>query len=193
MKVMAPGDLAETRLTTRMAYETTGPCYLRLGRGGEAQVHLRALNFSLGQGIALFPEGEVALLSTGGILKDVVTAREILAGQGISASLHSVPFLKPLDHELIRHISQTSRLMVTIEEHSIIGGLGGVIAEVLGELTGPKPTLLRLGLRDSFSSEVGDQQYLRKTYGLSPEAIAQSVGEALSITEKEARIHVVSH
>jgi transketolase len=193
MKVMAPGDLAETRLTTRMAYETTGPCYLRLGRGGEAQVHLQALNSSLGQAIALFPEGEVALLSTGGILKDVVTAREILAGQGISASLHSVPFLKPLDHELIRHISQTSRLMVTIEEHSIIGGLGGVVAEVLGELAGPKPTLLRLGLRDSFSSEVGDQQYLRKTYGLSPEAIAQSVGEALSITEKEARMHVVSH
>ena len=180
MKVMAPGDLAETRRITQIAYETAGPCYLRLGRGGEPNIHKKTLKFFMGQGICLFPEGDVGLLSTGGILGNAVKVREILAGQGISASLHSVPFLRPLDHELIQHLAQTSRLVVTIEEHSIIGGLGGAVAEVLAELPGPKPPLLRIGLRDGFSSEVGDQEYLRQIYGLSPDAIVRRVKEAFS-------------
>lgn len=179
MQVMAPGDLAETSLTTQMAYQTPGPCYLRLGRVGEPKVHQNALKFSLGKGIPLFPEGDVALLSTGGILVNAVKAREMLASQGISASLHSLPFLKPFDHALIHHLAQTSRLIVTIEEHSIIGGLGGAVAEVLAELPGPKPPLARLGLREGFSCEVGDQEYLRKIYGLSPEAIVRQVLERL--------------
>ena len=179
MQVMAPGDLAETGLITQIAYETMGPCYLRLGRGGEANVHQNPLKFSLGQGIPLFPEGDVALLSTGGILLNAVTAREILTGQGIAASLHSLPFLQPLDHGLIKHLAQTSRLVVTIEEHSVIGGLGGAVAEVLAELPGPKPPLARIGLREGFSCEVGDQAYLREIYGLSPEAIVRQVLERL--------------
>lgn len=191
MKVMAPGDLAETGLITRIAYETPGPCYLRLGRGGEAKIHQDALNFFLGQGIPLVSKGDVALLSTGGILANAVKARESLAGLGISASLHSLPFLQPLDHGLIRDLAQSSRLMVTIEEHSITGGLGGAVAEVLAELPGPKPPLVRLGLRQGFSSEVGDQEHLREIYGLSPDAIVQRVKATLPMEKKEARIHAV--
>jgi transketolase len=189
MQVMAPGDLSETRLIARLAYETPGPCYLRLGRGGEPDVHQKPLNFSLGQGIPLFPEGDMALLSTGGILKNVVKAREILKSWGVSASLHSLPFLQPLDHELIQNLAHTSKLIATIEEHSIIGGLGGTIAETLAEFRGPKPPLVRIGLREGFSSEVGDQKYLQKNYGLSPEAIAQRVLEALPGEGKEAKVY----
>ena len=189
MQVMAPGDLAETRLTTQIAYETPGPCYLRLGRGGDTNIHQNALKFSLGQGIPLFPEGEVALLSTGGILMNAVKAREMLASQGILASLHSLPFLRPLDHGLIEKLANSSRLVVTIEEHSIIGGLGGAVAEVLAELPGAKPPLVRIGLREGFSCEVGDQEYLRQVYGLSPEAIAQRVKEAWSREKHEARTY----
>jgi transketolase len=166
---------------------------LRLGRGGEADIHQRPLAFSVGQGIPLFPEGEVALLSSGGILVNAVQARETLAGQGVSASLHSLPFLQPLDQGLIRRLAQTSRLVVTIEEHSIIGGLGGAVAEVLAEMRGPKAPLVRLGLREGFSSEVGDQEYLRETYGLSPGAIVQRVKEALSIIKPGAKIYGVSN
>jgi transketolase len=175
MKVMAPGDLTETRFITQLACDTPGPCYLRLGRGSEAQVHQNPLKFSLGQAIPLFPEGDVALLSTGGILMNAVKARDLLAGQGITASLHSIPFLQPLDQALIKHLAQTSRLVVTMEEHSIIGGLGGAVAELLAELPGPKPPLARIGLREGFSCEVGDQTYLREIYGLSPEAIVRQV------------------
>ena len=124
MQVMAPGDLAETHLITQIAYEASGPCYLRLGRGGETKVHQSPVKVSLGQGIPLYPQGDVALLATGGILGQAVTARQILGGQGVSASLHSLPFLQPLDQGLIRRLAQTSRLVVTIEEHNIIGGLG---------------------------------------------------------------------
>ncbi|MBM4275493.1 MAG: transketolase [Deltaproteobacteria bacterium] len=193
MRVMAPGDLAETRLITRIAYETSGPCYLRLGRGGEAQIHQDALNLSLGQGISLFPEGEVALLSTGGILGNAVGARERLEAWGVKASLHSIPFLKPLDRSLIEMLSQTVRLMATIEEHSIIGGLGGAVAEALAEMPGPKPPLLRIGLREGFSCEVGDQEYLRKIYGLSTDSIAQRVYKAISKKNPEAKIYGVSN
>lgn len=189
MKVMAPGDLVETGLITQIAYETTGPCYLRLGRGGEPDIHQKTVKISLGQGIPLFPEGEVALLSTGGILVNAVLARETLVSQGVSASLHSLPFLQPLDHGLIQRLAQTSRLVVTIEEHSIIGGLGGAVAEVLAELTGPKAPLVRIGLREGFSCEVGDQEYLREIYGLSPGAIVQCLKEALSQKPSEAKIY----
>jgi transketolase len=180
MQVMAPGDLAETLAATRIAYETPGPGYLRLGRGGEADIHQHALTLSPGQGVCLFPEGDVALLSTGGILANAVLAREQLAGHGIAASLHSLPFVKPLDHGLIQGLAQTSRLIATIEEHSIIGGLGGAVAEVLAELSGPKPPLVRIGLRAGFSCEVGDQEYLRSLYGLAPEAIVRRVLDHLS-------------
>jgi transketolase len=193
MQVMAPGDLSETRLITRIAYETPGPCYLRLGRGGEPRVHQNPLQVSLGQGIPLFPQGNVALLSTGGILMDAVKARELLENQGIFASLHSLPFLQPLDLGLIENLAQASRLMVTIEEHSIIGGLGGAVAEVLAEIPGPKPPLLRIGLREGFSCEVGDQKYLRQTYGLSSDSIAQQVRQAISRNKPEAQTYGVSN
>jgi len=183
MKVLAPGDLTETQLVTQVVYETPGACYLRLGRGGEPEVHEKPLKFSLGKGIPVFREGEVALLSTGGILLNAVKARESLADQGVSSSLHSIPTLQPLDQELIWRLAQTSRLIVTIEEHSIIGGLGGAVAEVLAEIPGPKPPLVRIGLREGFSCEVGDQEYLRAIYGLSPVAISQRVKGALQEPE----------
>jgi transketolase len=193
MQVFAPGDLVETHLITKMAYETSGPCYLRLGRGGEAKVHQNSLNIALGRGIPLFPTGEVALLSTGGILKDAVMARNTLADQGILASLHSLPFLQPFDNFLIHNLALTSQLIVTIEEHSIIGGLGGAVAEVLAELVEPKPPLVRIGLQDGFSCEVGDQEYLRLVYGLCPDAIVKRVNNALSLRKHRGRTYGIQN
>jgi len=189
MKVMAPGDLAETRLITRLSYANPGPCYLRLGRGGEAMIHQNDLKSPLGRAIPLVPKGDVALLSTGGILGNAVEAREMLERRGISVSLYSLPFLQPLDAELIQDLAQTSRLMVTIEEHSIIGGLGGAVAEVLAEQPGLKAPLIRIGLREGFSCEVGDQEFLRKIYGLSPEAIVQRVQDFLNLGKREVKIY----
>lgn len=178
LTVMAPGDLTETMLAVNAAYEMKGPCYLRLGRGNEPRVYDHEPDFFIGKAIPFVVQGDVALLSTGGILDNVVKAHKILKDRGISASVYSVPTLKPFDHALVRSLSAASKMIVSVEEHSIIGGLGGAVAEVLAEMSGKRPPLVRIGLNDQFSCEVGDQTYLRHVYGLSPEAIADRVQKA---------------
>ncbi|MCK9275943.1 MAG: hypothetical protein M0P57_12725 [Syntrophales bacterium] len=175
LTVFAPGDLAETSLATKAAYQITGPCYLRLGRGNESCVHDKMPDFAVGKAIPVIMQGDTVLLSTGGILGNVIEAYKILKERKIYGSVYSVPSLKPFDCELIRYLSETSKLIVTVEEHSIIGGLGGAVAEVLAELKGKKPPLIRIGLGDTFSCEVGDQEHMRTVYGLSPDAIAERI------------------
>lgn len=184
LKVVAPGDIEETRLATRAIYEEEGPCYLRLGRGGEGNVHGMLSTFELGKAIPLFPVGDIALLCTGGMLGNAVAARELLEAGNVSASLHSLHTLKPLDATLIERLSASARFIVTVEEHSIVGGLGGAVAEILAEIPAPKAHLVRIGLRAGFSSEVGDQNYLREIYGLSPAAIAGRILDELKKTVK---------
>jgi transketolase len=179
LTVLAPGDLTETMLAVRAAYDTQGPCYLRLGRGNEPRVHDVTPMFLIGKAIPFITQGDIALLSTGGILDNVVKAHKILKDKGIDTAVYSVPSLKPFDSQLVEVLSATSKLIVTVEEHSIIGGLGGAVAEVLAEMTGERPPLMRIGLNDCFSCEVGDQEYLRHVYGLSPEAIAERVQKAI--------------
>ena len=179
LTVLAPGDVTETMLVVRAAYEMRGPCYLRLGRGNEPRVYSEEPKFSIGKAIPFITQGDVALLSTGGILDNVVKAHKILKDKGIYAAVYSVPSLKPFDKQLIQSLSETSKLIVTVEEHSIIGGLGGAVAEVLAEMTGKRPPLIRIGLNDRFSCEVGDQEYLRHVYGLSPDAIVERVQKAI--------------
>jgi transketolase len=180
LMVLAPGDLTETTLATKALCETQGPCYLRLGRGGEPTVHLDQPPYAIGKGIALFPEGDVALLSIGGILDSAVKAREILQAAGVKTALYSMHSLQPIDRHLIERLSRLSKLIATIEEHSITGGLGGAVAEVMAELPPPRAPLVRVALEAGFSCEVGDQEYLREVYGLSPRAIANKVRTALS-------------
>jgi len=179
LTVVAPGDLTETALATKAIYATPGPCYLRLGRGGEPNVHLDHPAYAIGKGIPLFTEGDVALLSIGGILDNAIKARTILELQGIRTCVYSMHSLQPLDIDLIKCVSLSSKLIATIEEHSIVGGLGGAVAEVLAELSSPRPPLVRIGLTAGFSCVVGDQEYLREVYGLSPDAIANRVQDAM--------------
>lgn len=173
--VVAPGDTYETEKATFAAYEKEGPFYLRLGRGNEPLVHDTRPAFSLGVAIPLTEDREITLISTGGILANVMRAHEILKDQGIYTSVYSMHTVKPIDASLIVQLAQTARLIITVEEHTILGGLGGAVAEVLSGYEGFKPRLVRIGLQDQFSSEVGDQDYLRMIYGLSPESIAACV------------------
>lgn len=181
MKVIAPGDTIEAAWATKVVYETDGPAYLRLGRGDGAKIHKSDKGFKLGRAVPIFQGGDIAFLATGEILNDVVRAYELLKLKGISTSIYSIHSLKPFDRDLIQNIAETSKLIVTVEEHSIIGGLGGATAEVLAEHHGHKAPLLRIGLNDCFSSEVGDQNYLRRFYGISSENIADRVQKALEL------------
>ncbi len=173
--VIAPGDPVETAAATRAVYSTPGTCYLRLGRGGEPRIHAGHIDFQVGKAIRLFEGKDVAILSTGGILKVAYDTRETLEASGLRVGLFSIHTLKPIDRELVMELAGTVRLIVTLEEHTVLGGLGGAVAEILAQIPGPKADLEIIGLNDCFSSIVGDQDYLRSAYGLTADNVTSRI------------------
>ena len=175
MVVVAPGDPVEARLATKAVIEYDGPCYLRLGREGEQTVHQTVPDFQLGRSITLRDGNDLTLISTGGGLPDVMKAAEELAQEGLQARVISMPTVSPLDTEAVIKAAKETAAIFTIEEHSIVGGLGGAVAETLLE-SGTYPRYFkRIGLKNAFSSVVGDQSYLRSYYGLDASGIVSSV------------------
>lgn len=177
--VFTPGDPAEVEAVVPVMVHTPGTCYLRLGRGGEPTLHTAPIeNYRLGQGLTLRTGTDIALLSAGGILTQTVSAAEKLAERGISAEVVSFPTLKPIDRELILSLGQRFKHLITVEEHTIIGGLGGAVCETLAE-EGCPCRVHRMGMPDVYSCIVGTQQYLRQHYGMDDEAIAAKAEEIL--------------
>ena len=175
--VVAPGDIVEATAATRAIYNTSGACYLRLGRGGGKKVHESDIHFKIGKAIQLFDGDDIALISTGGILGNAYKARKRLDNIGLSVGLYSMHTLKPFDREIVEDIAERVKLIVTIEEHTLIGGLGGAVSEILAQMSQPRARLQMVGLPGCFSSIVGDQEYLRKVYGMSVEGIVEKVKE----------------
>jgi transketolase len=166
MIVVAPGDPVEAEYATRAIAAYDGPCYLRLGKAGEPEVHSGAIQFELGKAIMLQDGKDVSLISTGGMLYSVMQAATQLNDQGISTRVLSMHTIKPIDIEAIRKAALDTLLIVTVEEHSIIGGLGGAVAETLAQFTDPHPPLHILGVPDQFCRQVGGQEYLRQVVHL---------------------------
>ena len=179
--VVAPGDPIEAGLATRAAVAHDGPVYLRLGRAGEPRVHSSAPSFQLGRAIMIRPGSDLTLIATGGQLHDTVRAAEILAGQGLQARVLSMHTIKPLDTQAVLAAAAETQAIFTIEEHSIIGGLGGAVAEVLMEADLRPRYFKRIGLNGMFSSQVGDQDYLRAHYGLDVMGIVSAVQSVLAL------------
>lgn len=175
--VLAPGDLVEAEYATRAIYETKGTCYLRLGRGGEKQIHDKIDDFKIGKAIKIKHGEKVAIFSTGAIFDEAIEAREMLVEEGIKPALYTFPTVKPIDKETILECAKQYELIVTVEEHNIIGGFGGAISEVLAELSGSRARILKIGLDDKYSSIVGSQKYLRDVYGMSARRIVERVKE----------------
>lgn len=181
MTVICPGDAVEVRQALRAALSHDGPVYIRLGKKGEPVVHKEIPHFVVGKSITVRPGKDVCLLSTGNMLPVAVEAVEKLGGEGISARLESFHTVKPLDEELLAEVFGTCNTVVTIEEHSRLGGLGGSIAEWLSDHPHPKARLLRLGTADKFIHEAGEQEYARHCQGLTPEGICKSIAAAMTM------------
>ncbi len=179
MVVVAPGDPVEVVDATRAIAAHAGPCYLRLGRVGEPTVHRSGVSFRLGTAITVRAGNDLTLISTGGLLHTAVQVAEQLAEQGVETRLLSMHTVKPLDIDAVRAAAWETRAIVTLEEHSVIGGLGSAVAEVLAESRGSRVSFKRLGIPAVFSSHVGDQQYLRAAFGLSEEEILKSLSPIL--------------
>lgn len=173
--VIAPGDAAEAEAATRTIAAYPGTCYMRLGRGGERRIHERLENFQLGKAIRVREGKKVAIFFSGAIYEEVQGACDILEKIGYEPAIYSFPTVKPIDKEVIRQCSREFDLIVTCEEHNIIGGFGSAVAEVMAEMRSKKAYLLRIGLNDVYAGQVGDQKYLRDQYGISAAKIAERI------------------
>lgn len=178
--VMAPADPVQAQLATEAIYAHPGTCYLRLGRGGEPRISRSGEKFQIGRAIPVEEVGDdVAILFTGAIADEVIEARKLLAASGVNAAVISFPTVKPIDAAAIVGFASRFPVLVTVEEHSVVAGFGGAVAEVVAELASPRARLVRIGLQDQYSSVVGSQKYLRDVYGMSARRISERVREAL--------------
>lgn len=182
--VLAPGDLVEAENATRAIYTHDGTCYLRLGRGGEKRIHERIDDFKIGKAIKIKDGIEIVIFTTGAIFDEAVAAVEMLKEQGYNPALYTFPTVKPIDKEVIENCAETFRLIVTVEEHNIIGGLGSAVSEVIAEISEARARTLKIGLNDKYSSVVGSQKYLRDVYGMSAEKIVDRVVKVSSVALK---------
>lgn len=178
LTIFTPNDPVEARFATRAAADLHGPCYLRLGRAGEFNVHENNIPLELGKAVTVKQGSDVTLIVAGGLLSEAVKASELLEKEGLSVGILSIHTLKPIDEDAIRRVAVKSRSVFSLEEHSIVGGLGSTVAEIIAE-SGIPTKFKRIGLRNEFSSIVGDQKYLRSRYGLDAPGIVQTVVETL--------------
>jgi transketolase len=180
MKVVCPGDPVEVKLALRAALAQDEPVYIRIGKKGEPVVHKQPVDFVIGKGIVLRQGKDVCLLSTGNMLGVAMRAGDTLAEMGVSAQVVSFHTVKPLDEELLGDAFARFQVVATIEEHSLLGGLGSSIAEWLVDRPRAKATLLRFGTADHFMHEAGNQDFARRHYGLTVEKVVERVLQALN-------------
>jgi transketolase len=176
MTVMAPGDPVEAAHATRAVVEQPGPCYLRLGKAGEPTVHKGEIDFKIGRAIRLRDGKDVTIISTGSLLQTAVDVAERLASQGLSSRLFSMHTIKPLDCEAVLSAGRETCAIVTLEEHSILGGLGSAVAEVLAEAEDVRVPFRRLGIPPVFSPYIGSQTYMLEKHGLDPASLVGTIG-----------------
>ena len=171
--ILSPADCLETYKAVIAAGEINGPVYIRLtGEMGNPIVYNEDYNFQIGKAITLREGSDVSIIATGSMVYNSLKAAEMLEQQGISASVVDMHTIKPLDQEAVEKCF-SSKLLVTVEEHSKIGGLGSAVQELYA-LAPQKPVHLILGC-DNYYAIPGDYKYLVDTFGLSSEKIAKHI------------------
>lgn len=173
--VMAPADLVEAEECTRALAKYSGTAYLRLGRGGEKRIHDKIDNFEIGRAIKVNDGKKIAIFSTGAIFEEVTDACEELMEKGYEPAVYTFPTVKPIDKETIENVAKNFELIVTCEEHNIIGGFGSAVAEVIAEMKVKKATLMRIGINDEYSIRVGNQKFLREKHGINAKSIVMRI------------------
>ena len=179
MTVISPADAVETRHAVKAAIEHEGPVYLRLGRLAVPVIYdEKNYIFEIGKGITLHDGADVSIIATGLMLELALKAREILLKEGISARVIDIHTIKPIDADLILKAARETGAIVTAEENSVIGGLGGAVAEVVA---GNYPVPVKMvGIADKFGKS-GKPQPLMEMYGLTVGNIAEKAKEAIKM------------
>ena len=173
MVVISPADVVEAKKAIFAAKEYHGPVYVRLGRAATPDIHDENYEFKIGKGEILFSSGnDVAIIATGIMVAKALDAARALSESGINATVVNISTIKPLDNELIVDVAKRVKKIVTVEEHSIIGGLGSAVSELLSE---EHPTKVkRIGINDEFGKS-GSAEVLLEKYNLTAEHIVETV------------------
>ena len=173
MVVINPSDDVEAKAAVKAAYEHQGPVYMRFGRLAVPVINDNEdYKFELGKGVVLREGKDVAIIATGLPVANCLEAAEKLAAEGIDAKVINIHTIKPLDEELIVAAAKETGKVVTVEEHSVIGGLGSAVCDVLCEQAPTK--VLKIGINDTFG-ESGPAVELVKKYGLDADSIYEKV------------------
>ena len=177
LTVLSPADGAEIVKTVIAAAEYQGPIYIRLtGAMNNPIVYKEDYDFTIGKAVTLREGTDITILATGTMVYESLIAAKLLEDNSISATVVNMHTIKPLDTSIIDRACKTTELIVTVEEHSVIGGLGGAVAEYKSRIANAPPQLF-IGLPDMFGKN-GDYKYLLEKYELTGKQIAQTIREA---------------
>jgi len=179
MKVIVTADAPSTKVIVRESLKWSGPIFIRLSRAEVPVIFDNNYIFKLGKGNLLQTGEDVSIIANGIMVARALAAAEELEKEGISVEVIEMASVKPLDEELIINTAQKTKVVITCEEHSIIGGLGSAVAEVMAGKAIGKP-LVMVGIHDRFT-ETGDYQQLLNKYGLSTENIINTTRQVLGI------------
>jgi transketolase len=176
MTILSPADAIETRQAIRAAYAHQGPVYVRLTRDKFPRIHTEDYRFQLGQAVVMREGRDVLLVGCGLGTSICLDAAELLAAEGIEATVLHTPTVKPFDRDTLLALAKHHEAVVTCEEHQAHGGLGGLVAEILSEAH-PMP-LRRVGVKDLFGQS-GKPEKLLEAYGITPQAVVAAAKDAL--------------
>ncbi len=180
LSVLAPADAFEVEMTLAAALKHDGPVYIRIGKKGEPTVHAAANPWSIGDTVSMREGTDVALLSTGTLLQESLHTADLLRNSGLTTTVLSMPTVKPLNTSMLSDVFSRHRLVATVEEHSILGGLGGSVAEWLSDQPRSVAALLRIGTPDAFLHRNGEQEHAREVLGLTPASMADRIAARLA-------------
>jgi len=166
MTVISPSDPVETRKAVRAAMDLDGPAYIRIGRNKEPVLYPDDYDFRIGRAVSLREGSDMAIISHGLTVKNSLDAADVLSFRGIRARVVNMHTIKPIDREMILNCAQECGCILSVEEHTIIGGLGSAVAEVLAEECSGEVLFKRLGVNDTFMRIHAEHALLQQECGL---------------------------
>jgi transketolase len=193
MTVVAPTDADEMSRFMEKSLDWPGPIYIRMGKGGDPIVSKDSDGFEIGKAIVLREPGEIAIIACGVTVGRALRAAEILADKGIECGVINMHTLKPIDHKMVLYVAGSVRTLVTLEEHTLQGGLGSMICSLLMDSSeGPHPKVIRMGIPDEFPAGYGSQDTMMESFSLQPEQIAKRIQKYMQRTNQRTNMPKVT-
>ena len=185
LTIFSPSCPREVGEAVKAAYEIKGPVYIKIGMNNEPDIYDEGYSFKTGRNIALREGSDICIFTTGSIASEVLHAAQMLEESGICAGVVNIPTIKPFDKENVLLHARRCPVVFTVEEHSITGGIGSAVAEVLAESRDVKAVLKRIGLEDCFASGYGTHGQVRQLNGLDAKGICDRIFAYMEKADKE--------